>query len=54
MNRQVLIDKIVYYLREEGALDVDNYVNVIEQCQDVKKIIENILTDYVIIEDRVI
>lgn len=30
MTRQMLINKIVYMLREEGTLDIDNYVNGIE------------------------
>ena len=54
MTRQVLIDKIVYMLREEGALDIDNYMNRIEQCQDIRKIIESCLHDYVIVEGLVI
>lgn len=54
MTRQALIKKMVYMLREEGALDIDNYMNGIEQCQDVKKIIEKCLDGFEIIEGRVI
>lgn len=54
MTRQVLIDKIVYMLREEGTLDIDNYVTRVEQCQDVKKIIEKCLDGFEIIEGKVL
>lgn len=54
MNRQILIDKIVFTLNEEGVLDQNNYYTRPQQCQDVQKIIEKILADYVIIEGHVI
>lgn len=38
MTRQMLIDKIVYMLREEGTLEKSNYCTRVEQCQDVKKL----------------
>lgn len=54
MTRQALIEKMVYTLREEGALDIGNYMNSVEQCQDIKKIIEKCLDSFEIIEGRVL
>ena len=54
MTRQVLIDKIVNMLTEEGTLDIDNYVTRVEQYQDIKKIIEKCLGDFEIIEGKVL
>ncbi|ADZ83203.1 hypothetical protein [Cellulosilyticum lentocellum] len=54
MTRQMLIDKIVYMLREEGTLEKSNYCTRVEQCQDVKKVIEKCLDGYEIIEGKVL
>ena len=54
MNRKTLIDKIVFMLDSEGVLDIGNYMNTIDQTNDVKKIIERCLDDYVIIKGHVI
>ncbi|WP_410495106.1 hypothetical protein QTL86_13335 [Cellulosilyticum sp. ST5] len=54
MTRQSLINKIVYMLREEGTLDIDNYITRVEQYQDIKKIIEKCLDGFEIIEGKVI
>lgn len=54
MKRDTLIYKIVQALNDEGALDVNNYSNNIEQCTDVHDIIEKVLDDYVIVEGRMV
>lgn len=54
MKRNTLIAKIVQTLNDEGALDVDNYPNNIEQCIDVHDIIERVLDNVVLIEGSVI
>lgn len=54
MTRQTLIYKIIQRLHEEGALEVDNYMNYIEQANDMYKIIERVLDNIVLIEGSVI
>lgn len=54
MKRDTLIYKIVQALNDEGALDVNNYLNNIEQCKDVHDVIERTLDGIVLIEGRVI
>ena len=54
MKRDVLIWKIVNMLHEEGALELDNYMNYIDQANDLHDIIDKILIDYVIIEGSVV
>lgn len=54
MTRDTLIWMIINKLHDEGALELDNYVNYIEQANDIHNIIEEILNSYVIIQGRVI
>ena len=54
MKKDTLIWKIINKLHDEGALELSNYVNYIEQANDIHDIIEKILIDYVIIEGVVV
>ena len=54
MTRQTLIYKIIQSLHDEGALEVDNYYNYIEQANDMYNIIERVLDNIVLIEGSVI
>ncbi|WP_190283555.1 hypothetical protein [Cellulosilyticum sp. WCF-2] len=54
MKRDTLIYKIIQLLNDNGSLDVNNYLNNIEQCKDVHDIIEKVLDDYVIVEGQII
>ena len=54
MTRQTLIYKIIQSLNDEGALDVKNYLNYVEQVNDMYTIVERVLDDYVIVEGSVI
>lgn len=54
MKRDVLIWKIVNRLHEDGALEVGNYMDCIDQTKDIHDIIEKILIDYVIIEGSIV
>lgn len=53
MKRDTLIYKIVQSLNDNGALDVNNYLNNIEQCKDVHDIIEKALDGVVLIQGEV-
>lgn len=53
MTRQTLIYKIIQSLNDEGALDVNNYLNI-EQVDDMYKIIERVLDNIVLVEGSVI
>lgn len=54
MTRQTLIYKIIQSLHDEGALDVHNYLNYIEQVNDMYNIIERVLDNIVLIEGEVL
>lgn len=54
MTRQTLIYKIIQRLHEEGALDVNNYLNYIEQVDDMYNIIEEELDGILLIEGSII
>lgn len=54
MTRQTLIYKIIQRLHEEGALEVNNYMNYIEQANDIYSIIEKELDGILLIEGRAI
>lgn len=54
MTRQTLIYKIIQRLHEEGALEVNNYINYIEQANDMYNIIEKELDDFTLIKGDVL
>lgn len=54
MKRETLIYKIVQSLNDNGALDVNNYLNNVEQCKEVHDIIEKALDGVLLIEGRLI
>ena len=54
MTRQTLIWKMINSLHEEGALEIENYMNYIEQANDMYSIIERVLDNIVLIEGSVI
>lgn len=54
MTRQTLIYKIIQSLKEEGALDVNNYITYVDQVDDMYSVIERVLDDYVIVEGEVL
>lgn len=54
MTRQTLIWKMINALHDEGALEVNNYMNYIEQSNDMYKVIERVLDNIVLIEGSVI
>lgn len=54
MTRQTLIYKIIQSLNDEGALDVNNYMNYIDQAEDIYNIIERVLDNIVLVEGSVI
>ncbi|ADZ82597.1 hypothetical protein [Cellulosilyticum lentocellum] len=53
MKRDTLIWKIVNRLHDERALELDNYMNYIEQANDIYKIIERELKDFTLIQGEV-
>ena len=53
MKRDTLIWKIVQSLNENGALDVNNYLNYVEQANDIHDIIEKELDRYLIVSGEV-
>ena len=53
VKRDTLIWKIVQTLNDNGALDVNNYMNYIEQANDIHNIIEKELDGYVIVKGEV-
>lgn len=54
MTRQTLIYKIIQSLHDEGVLEVNNYMNYIEQANDIYNIIERALDNIILIEGSVI
>lgn len=54
MTRQTLVYKIIQRLKEEGALEIENYMNYIEQVNDMYNIIEEELKDFTLIKGEVI
>lgn len=54
MTRQTLIYKIIQRLHEEGALEVDNYYNYIEQANDMYNIIKEELDGFTLIKGEVL
>lgn len=53
MKRDTLIWKIVQSLHDAGALEIDNYMNYIEQANDIHNIIEKVLDGVVLIQGEV-
>lgn len=54
MKRDELIYKIVQSLNDNGVLDVGNYSDTAEQCQDVHDVISKVLDGVVLINGSVI
>ena len=53
MKRDTLIWKIVQTLNDEGTLDINNYLNYIEQANDIHDIIEKELDGYLLVKGEV-
>ena len=53
MTRNTLIWKITNALNEAGALDINNYLNMIDQSNEVHDIIEKELDGIVLVEGSV-
>lgn len=54
MTKQTPIYKLIQRLKEEGALEIENYMNYIEQVNAIYSIIERELDGILLIEGRVI
>ena len=53
MKRDTLIWKITNALNDNGALEANNYMNYIEQANDIHDIIEKELDGYLIVKGEV-
>lgn len=54
MKRDTLIWKMINRLHDEGALELGNYMNYIEQANDIHNIIERELDGYGLFEGGVL
>ncbi len=54
MKRNTLIWKITNKLNDEGVLDINNFINYIDQANAIHDVIENELDSYILVKGEVL